>query len=200
MFRPGRIRCVVPPDNDSRHMLTRESSPTRLPAIAGSADTVELEVSLLVTPSAVLIIMASTPNLDPFERIDPSKDDLWIRLEADGRHAEMHPRMEFATRRKPYTTNTAPRPIARSAVVSGYGARAFTLLGTQMMADLRIAQNLPGDDACNEPLHLEAILEPTSYDWNRYQALCARFEAERRSSGRPRSDAGGAVPGRRSRR
>ena len=143
MFRPCRIHCVVPPDNDSRHMLTRESSPTRLPAIAGSADTVELEVSLFVTPSAVLLIMASTPNLDPFERIDPSKDDLWIRLEADGRHAEMHPRMEFATRRKPDATKEALTPIAGSSVVSGYGTRAFTLLATQMVADLLIAQNPP---------------------------------------------------------
>ena len=199
MFRPGRIHCVVRPDNDFRHMVTRESSPTRLPAIAGSADTVELEVSLFVTPSAVLLITATTPNLDPFARIDPLKDDLWIRLEAGGRHAEVHPRMEFATRRKSDATKAALSPIAGSSVVSSYGTRAFTLLATQMVADLLIAQNPPGDDACSELLHLEAILEPTSYDWNRYQALCARFKAARTSSaGLRRSDAGGALPGRRS--
>ena len=181
-------------------MVTHESPPTRLPAIAGSLDTVELEVGLLATPSGVLIIAAGAPNLNPFERIDPLKDDLWIRLEADGRHADMHPRMEFATRRKPYTTDTTPRPIAHSAVISDGGVPVFTVLAVQMVADLLIVQSPPGDNASNEPLHLIAFLESASYDWNRYQALCAQFDAERRSSRRPRNDVGGAMPGRRSRR
>ena len=169
--------------------------------MAVSLDTVEVNAALIVSPSAVLILTASAPNLDPFKRIDPATDDLWVRLEANGQHAQTPLRIEFVTRRKPYTTGTTPRLIAHSDVISAYGVRAFRLLAIQMVADLMMAQEPPpADDASITLLHLIAFIEPPSYDWNRYQALCAQFDAERRARDERAANAGGAVPGRQSRR
>ena len=168
--------------------------------MAAFANTVEVTACLLVSPSGLLILAASAPNLDPFKRIDPAREHLWVRLvEANGQHAQNHPRVEFATRAKPYTTGTTPRPIAHSPELSGYSVRGFRLLAIQRVADLMMAQEPAADDVCNTLLHLIAFIEPPSYDWNRNQALCAQFEADRRSARRPRSDAGGAVRGRQSR-
>ena len=178
--------------------MPRQSLPTRIPAIVRSVDSVDVQLSHLVTPSGVLVLIAGAPTLDPFKRIDPSTDDLWVRLATDRVHGETHPRIEFVTRRKPYTTDTTPRRIARSAVVDDQNFVMFSLLGVQMVADLWIGQDPSGDDARNDPLRLIAFVEPASYDWNRYRALCGQFEAERKRSRRPGSDAGNSLPRRRS--
>lgn len=169
--------------------------------MAASVDMVEVAAALLVSPSGVLILTASAPNLDPFERLYPKKHDLWIRLEATGQHAQRHPRIEFVTRpRKPYTMGTTPRPLAHGPMLSSYGVRAFRLLAMQRVADLIVAKEPPAGDTPSPPLHLIAFIEPPSYDWNRYQTLCAQFEAERRSSRRTRIDVGGDAPRRQRRR
>ena len=64
-------------------------------------------------------------------------------------------------------------------MLSAYGLTAFRFLGVQLVADLMMVQDPPADDVRNPLVHLIASIEPVSYDWARYQTLCARFEAEK---------------------
>ena len=151
--------------------------------MAESVDTVDVEAALLVSPSGVLILAATATNLDPFKRINLNTHHLWLRLAANGQHVQTHTRLEFATCPKPRKRDTKPtpipRPIAHGPVLSAYGLTAFRFLGVQLVADLMMVQDPPADDVRNPLVHLIASIEPVSYDWARYQTLCARFEAEK---------------------
>ena len=142
--------------------MPRQSLRSRIPAIVRSVEIVEVAVALVVTPSGVLLIQARAPTLDPFERIDPSTDDLWVRLATDRVHGERHPRIEFMTRRKPYTTDTRPRRIARSARGRRPERRNVRVAcGSDGGRSRDRPPDPSGDDARNDPLHLFAFVRTT---------------------------------------
>ena len=158
-------------------------------AMAASVDTVEVELALITSPRRTPMLAASAPNIEPFERIDPTTDDLWIRLGA----TEQHFRAEFMTRRSTYEQDGSPRPIARSTSFVGDAVRVSTVLGIQMVVDLLVVRAPSPGEVHTKPVHLVAFIEPPSYDWDRYRTLYTLFAAEQRRSRRAR---GGTVPGR----
>ena len=104
--------------------------------MAMSVESVAVEVALLARPNGLLLILAGGPNIDPFKRINPATDDLWIRLEPTGQRAQLGPRVEFVTHPSPSTTGANPLPIAHSTVLHSHTVLAFKLLEAQAVVDL----------------------------------------------------------------
>ena len=148
--------------------------------MAMSVESVGVEAVVLPRPNGLLLFLAGGPNIDPFKRINPATDDLWIRLEPTGQRAQLGPRVEFVTHPSPSTTGANPLPIAHSTVLHGHTVLAFKLLEAQAVVDLVVLQVPQPNDACNRPVHLFAFIEPPCYDWDRYRTLCAQFQPERR--------------------
>lgn len=143
--------------------------------------------------------------LRPGEAADTDTFRPRIRMETPGRHDQEHRRFEFVTRRWPYRIGVAPRLIARTAPIRRLDEHVLELLGVQMITFFSITEMSPSTDgiAVQPPngltstryLDFLAFVEPPSYEWDRLQTLCERFESRghrgRRTRGPTRGRKGG---------
>ena len=99
------------------------------------------------------------------------------------------------TRRRPYTSRTKPETVARSAPIPNSALIFFELLEIQMLVDVQVVERIANDDGeCTKVWPVIGFIESPSYDWYRHQALCERFEAERRRRRQPQSAAKAGAP------
>ena len=138
---------------------------------------VEVELSLLVRPIGLLMLIAGTPSLKPFIEATEARE-LWVRWETP-RPDSTHMRISFVTRGRPQEDDVGPTTIARSAPVPLQLNILFELLDIQSIVDVAVLQHpLPKKGTREKPLHFLAFVESPSYDWSRLQALSDQFRAE----------------------
>jgi len=145
---------------------------------------IEVTLDILVRRTGLMVLAASAPCIEPFRRIDRATEDLWIRLQPIEHADPAHRRFEFVTRRRPYTSETTPTPVARTALVRRRDTRLFELLGIQTWVDFFVLEISPIDgeievsplsERTRDEEHFPAFIEPPSYDWDRMQTLCEQF-------------------------
>lgn len=142
-----------------------------------SEELVEVELVVLVRPSKLMMLIAGTPNLNPFIEATEARE-LWVRWERPRRDSA-HLRVSFVTRGRPQGDDHASITIARSAPLPLEFTILFELLDIQSIVDVAVLEYpLPKESSREEPLHFLAFVESPSYDWNRLQALCDRFYSE----------------------
>ena len=145
-----------------------------------STDTGQAELAFIVLPTGSLMLLVSVPNLEPFKKMWPEAG-IWIRWQAPSQEDRTSTRLEIVMRRPPYTTGATPKVVARSAPIGHAQMPMLELAAIQSVVDLcAIEQRALKSSQCKSFEHYIAVVEPPSYDWNRYQALCEQFEAERR--------------------